>query len=215
MKNNIKKIIKDIPKNIDILAASKTRTTDEILEAKKTGISIFGENYLQEAEKKYIILDNKIKLHMIGHLQTNKVKKAVQIFDMIQTVDSIKLAKEIDKRCKEINKTMPILIEINSAEEENKTGCKPKDILILAQKIEKMKNIRLKGLMTMGPLNDENTIRTYFRKTKKIFDNLKNKFSDIDTLSMGMSDSYKIAIEEGSTMIRLGTILFGKRNYKL
>jgi hypothetical protein len=210
IKDRILEVKKDIPKNITIVAATKTQSIDNIKQAIKAGLVIIGENYVQEAESKQKELKSKVKIHCIGHLQTNKVKKAVEIFDMIQTVDSKKIAKEINKRTK---KLMPILIEVNIGEEPNKDGCMPKDVKVLVEMISKLKNLKLKGLMTMAPyFRDPEKSRKYFKKTKKLFDELKKSYKDIDTLSMGMSDSYKVAIEEGATMIRLGTVIFGKRN---
>ena len=208
IKQNITKIKETLPNNITILAATKTRTVDKILEAIEAGITIIGENYAQEAESKYEKLKGRVKIHCIGHLQTNKVKKAVKIFDCIQTIDSLKLAKEINKEAKKINKIMPVFIEINIAKEPNKTGCMPEDAKTLAEKISKLENLRLEGIMTMAPfLEDNEKARPYFRQTKQIFDKLNLK-----ELSMGMSHSYKTAIEEGATIIRLGTIIFGPRN---
>lgn len=215
IKENVEKIKSEIPNDVTLVAATKTRPIREIEEAIESGITIIGENYVQEAEKKYNVLKDKVKFHFVGHLQTNKVKKAVGIFSMLQTVDSLKLAEEIDKRCKAINKIMPVLIEVNVGKEENKTGVLPEDTIWLIKKINNLKNIKIKGLMTMAPYfdNPEKT-RPYFKKTKELFDRIKalntpNVYMEI--LSMGMSDSYKIAVEEGSNMIRIGTKIFGER----
>lgn len=215
IKNNIENIKKTIPKHITILAATKTHSLEEIKEAIGAGIGIIGENYVQEAERKFRKLKGKVKFHCIGHLQTNKVKKGVKIFDMIQTVDSEKIAREIDKMSRNINKIMSVLIEVNIAKEPNKSGCMPEGVIKLSGLISKLKNIKLKGLMTMAPFfEDSEKTRPYFKKTKKLFDELQKSFPDIDTLSMGMSDSYKAAIEEGATMVRLGAVIFGGREVK-
>jgi hypothetical protein len=236
IKNNIKEIRKELPKNIKLVVATKTRSVDEIMEAVEAGINIIGENYIQEAEEKYRELKGKVKFHCIGHLQTNKVKKAVEIFDMIQTVDSIKIAKEIDKISRNVknassvlehaqkspmgdfrhtNKIMPILIEINSGKEKNKSGCTPKDTEKLIKEISTLKNIKIKGLMTMAPFfEDPEKDKPYFKLTKNLFDNIKEKHIpnvDMEILSMGMSNSYKIAIEEGANMVRIGSKIFGSR----
>jgi len=211
IKENIEELKKEIPRNVEILAATKTRNIDEIKETISSGIKIIGENYVGEAEEKYEALKGKARIHCIGHLQTNKVKKAVKIFDMIESVDSLKTASEIDLRCKEISKIMPILIEVNSGKEENKDGCMPQDVLMFAKKISELKNIRLEGIMTMGPFISPKKLRPYFRETKKIFDKLKKEYNTIFVLSMGMSDSYPLAIEEGATRVRIGTKIFGKR----
>lgn len=215
IKDNIQNIKKTIPKHITILAATKTHNLEEIKEAIGAGIGIIGENYVQEAEKKFRELKAKVEFHCIGHLQTNKVKKAVGIFDMIQTVDSEKIAKEIDKRSMNTSKIMPVLIEVNIAKEPNKSGCMPEGVIKLSELISKLKNIKLKGLMTMAPFfEDSEKTRPYLKKTKKLFDELQKSFPDIDTLSMGMSVSYKAAIEEGATMVRLGAVIFGGRGVK-
>ncbi|MBU1005541.1 MAG: YggS family pyridoxal phosphate-dependent enzyme [Nanoarchaeota archaeon] len=215
IKENIKQIKKELPKNIIIVAATKTRSVDEIKQAIEAGIDIIGENYIQEAEAKSNELKGKVKLHCIGHIQTNKAKKAVEIFDMIETVDSIKLAKEIGKRCQSLNKIMPILIEINSGKEPNKDGVMPEDAEQLIRDISTLKNIKVKGLMTMAPFFDNpEKDRPYFKLTKTLFDKIKALNPpniDMEILSMGMSDSYKIAVEEGANMVRIGTKIFGKR----
>jgi PLP dependent protein len=212
--SRILEIKKSIPKKIEIVAATKKHTVNEINEAISATIGIIGENYVSEAESKYLALKGKIKIHLIGHLQTNKVKKAVQLFDMIQSVDSLKLAKEINNECRKIGKIMPILIEVNSGKEQNKSGIFPEDANELIQKISLLSNIKIKGLMTMGPaIDDPEKLRPYFKETKELFEKIKSKHYlniDMEILSMGMSDSYKIAIEEGSSMIRLGTVLFGE-----
>ena len=215
IEENIKKIKKEISRNIRLVAATKTRTVEEIKRAIEAGITDIGENYIQEAEEKYSKLRGNVRFHFIGHLQTNKVKKAVELFDMIQTVDSLNVAKEIDKRCKDISKIMPILIEVNSGKEENKDGCMPENVESLIKEISKLKNLKVKGLMTMAPFFDNpEKDRPFFRLTKRLFDKIKGlniPNVDMEILSMGMTDSYKIAIEEGSNMIRIGTKIFGPR----
>jgi len=215
IQDNLKKIRKELPSDVKLVAATKTRTTEEILQAIEAGIEIIGENYVKEAEEKFRELKGKVQLHCVGHLQTNKAKKAVEIFDMIQTIDSIKIAKEIDKRCKQINKIMPILIEINSGKEPNKDGAMPEDIEPLIKEISTLKNIKIKGLMTMAPyFKDPEKDRPYFKLTKELFKKIKTKNIlnvDLEILSMGMSHSYKIAIEEGANMVRIGSKIFGER----
>jgi pyridoxal phosphate enzyme (YggS family) len=211
IKENIEQIKKDIPSNVTLVAATKTRSVDEIKEAIKAGITIIGENYVQEAESK-IELKGKVKIHGIGHLQTNKIKGAVDIFDMIETVDSVKVAKEIDKRS---SKQMPVLVELNIAKEASKSGVMPEKTIELINEISKLKNIKIKGLMTMAPyFDDPEKDRPYFKQMKQLFDKIKSMNIpnvDMEILSMGMSDSYKVAIEEGATMVRIGTKIFGKR----
>ena len=206
-------------KDIIIVAVSKTHTVDYIINGMKAGINIFGENYAQELRDKHaFLMENNFsqpQWHYIGHLQRNKVKKAVKIFDMIETVDSFEIAREIDKRCRQIGKVMPVLIEVNSGGEEQKAGVLTEDAERLVKDISSLQNIKVMGLMTMGPLlDDPEDIRPYFAEIKRLFDrfkalNLPNV--EMRYLSMGMTDSYKIAIEEGANMVRIGTRIFGKR----
>ena len=218
IKENIKKILDKLPENIGLVAAAKTRSPDEIEEAISAGIKMIGENYIQEAEKAFEAIGNKVKWHFIGHLQKNKVKKAVKIFDMIETVDSYSLALEINEKCCQISKIMPVLIEVNSGKEEQKFGVLPEGALDLIKRISTLSNIKIMGLMTMGPRfgNPEDS-RPYFKETKKIFDEVKEinlPNVDMKYLSMGMTNSYRIAIEEKANMVRIGTMIFGERSYK-
>jgi PLP dependent protein len=212
-KSNIQEILKDIKnKNILLAAVTKTRTIEEIKEAIGSGIMIIAENKVQEAEKKYDELEDlfrrkEIEFHFIGHLQSNKIKKAVEMFDVIQTVDSLKLSEDIDKRAKEIGKTQRIFIEVNIGREHQKSGVMPEKINLLVDEIKKLKNIRLEGLMCIPPHSEnKEDSRKYFSEMKKIFDQLHLRY-----LSMGMSNDYLIAIEEGSNMIRIGRGIFGDR----
>jgi hypothetical protein len=216
IKQNAMKILNELPKGVKLVAAAKTRTPEEILEAIDAGIKIIGENYVQETQRAFDVIGRKVKWHFIGHLQKNKVKKAVKIFDMIETVDSYDLAKEIDKRCSQISKIMPVLIEINSGREKQKFGVFPEDTENLIKEISDFSNVKIMGLMTMGPRfgNPEDS-RPYFVETRKIFE--KNKELNIPNiemryLSMGMTNSYQIAIEEGANIVRIGTLIFGERD---
>jgi pyridoxal phosphate enzyme (YggS family) len=217
IRENVKQILSELPPGVALVAAAKTRSPREIQEAVEAGIRVIGENYLQEAESAYQAVGDKAKWHFIGHLQKNKVKKAVRLFDMIETVDSVEIAREISKRCAQIGKTMPVLIEINSGREVQKWGVLPEKAIELVREISNLPNLKILGLMTMGPLlgNPEN-LRPYFRETKKLFSkirelNLPNV--SMKYLSMGMTDSYQVAIEEGANMVRLGTKIFGERDY--
>jgi hypothetical protein len=218
IKQNAGQIISELPTGVDLIAAAKTRQPEEILEAVEAGVKIIGENYVQEAESVYEAIGNRAKWHFIGHLQKNKVKKAVKIFDMIETVDSVGLAREIDKRCAPIGKVMPLLIEINSGREKQKAGVLPEEAEQLIREISTYQNIRVMGLMTMGPFagNPEDS-RPYFVETKKIFERI-NQLDlpnvNMRYLSMGMTNSCKIAIEEGANMVRIGNKIFGERAYK-
>lgn len=213
IEQNVKHILSELPEGVKLVAAAKTRSVEEMLEAVKAGVYAIGHNYIKEAAAAYDSIGGTAKWHCIGHLQRNKVKKAVRIFDMIETVDSSELAEFINAECAGHNKKMDILIEINSACEVSKNGVMPEDVLQLADKIVLHNNLRLKGVMTMGPLFDDPAqIRPFFRIAGDIFNVLKRRYEGIDELSMGMSDSYKIAVEEGATMVRIGTALFGRRN---
>ncbi len=218
IKQNVAQILNELPDGVQLVAAVKTRAPEEILEAVESGVKILGENYVQEAEEIYEVVGNKAKWHFIGHLQKNKVKKAVKLFDMIETVDSLELAREIDKRCAQIGKVMPVLVEINSGREEQKSGVFPEKTEQLVRDISGLKSIRVTGLMTMGPRfgNPEDS-RPYFVETKKIFERIK-KLNLPDTqmryLSMGMTNSYKIALDEGANMVRIGSKIFGERDYE-
>jgi pyridoxal phosphate enzyme (YggS family) len=216
IRDNVKRILEELPEGVKLVAAAKTRTADEVLEALDAGVQIIGENYVQEAQDAFHVIGHQAKWHFIGHLQTNKVKKAVEIFDVIETVDSIKLAKEIDKRCRNTGKIMSVLIEINSGKEPQKSGVFPEEAVALAQKISQLENVKVKGLMTMGPFfGDPENARPYFVVTHHLFEKMKSLIIpgvEMDYLSMGMTNSYKIAIEEGANIVRIGTKIFGERN---
>jgi pyridoxal phosphate enzyme (YggS family) len=217
IRENAKQILSELPPGVALVAAAKTRSPREIQEAVEAGIRVIGENYLQEAESAYQSVGDKAKWHFIGHLQKNKVKKAVRLFDMIETVDSVEIAREISKRCAQIGKTMPVLIEINSGREVQKWGVLPEKAIELVREISNLPNLKIMGLMTMGPLlGNPEDLRPYFRETKKLFSeirelNLPNV--SMKYLSMGMTDSYQVAIEEGANMVRPGTKIFGERDY--
>ena len=211
----VRALLNELPPGVRLVGAAKTRTPEEILEAIEAGLTIVGENYVQEGERAFQGIGNRVRWHMIGHLQTNKAKKAARFFDMIETVASLKLAQELDKVCGNMNKIMPILIEINSGEEEQKSGVMPEEATALISEISRLRHVRVTGLMTMGPFaGDPEDSRPYFRKTRRIFDEIKAMDLpgvEMRDLSMGMSNSYKVAIEEGANMVRIGTRLFGER----
>ena len=218
IQQNVRQILSELPDGVRLVAAAKTRTPAEILEAVTAGVKIIGENYVQEAARAYEVVGGKAEWHFIGHLQKNKVKKAVGIFDMIETVDSVELAREIDKRCAQIGKTMPVLIEVNSGREAQKSGVFPEATEALAREMAAFPNLRVMGLMTMGPLaGDPENSRPYFVATREIFEQIKRlnlPGIEMKYLSMGMTNSYKVALEEGTNMVRIGTRLFGERDYK-
>jgi pyridoxal phosphate enzyme (YggS family) len=215
IKDNVAALVKEIPPGVELVAAAKTRTPSEIEEALEAGIRIIGENYVQEAQRAFQSIGARARWHMIGHLQTNKVKKAVELFDMIETVDSLGLGREIDKRCASIGKTMEALVEVNSGREPQKAGVMPEKVENLIRDLSVLPNLRIRGLMTMGPFegNPEHA-RPYFIETKKIWNALKAlslEGVEMRYLSMGMTNSFRVAIEEGANMIRIGTAIFGPR----
>ncbi len=215
IKENVEKILRELPPGVELVAAAKARTPQEILEAVEAGIRIVGENYIQEAREAFSVIGRRVAWHFIGHLQKNKVKKAVEIFNMIETVDSLEIAEEIDKRCAQAGRVMAILIEINSGREKQKFGVLPEDAESLLKELTRFKSLKVEGLMTMGPLSgDPEDSRPYFKETKRIFDKVKAlnlAGLQMRYLSMGMTNSYLVAIEEGANMVRIGTKIFGPR----
>jgi len=222
---NYARIRHEIPDYVTIVVSCKTRTVEEIEEAIDAGATDIGENYVQEAGQTYSALKKKaakVGWHMIGHLQTNKINKALRVFDVIQTVDSLEKAAAIDKRVEKAGKKIvPVYIEINIGSEFSKAGIKPAEhepfdeyMEKLAGDISALGHLRLEGLMTMGPrFGSSEDVRPYFRKTRRMFETIKGlglPNVDMKYLSMGMTNSYRVAIEEGSNMIRIGTALFGK-----
>ena len=227
---NYIQIREQIPEDVTIVLSVKTRTVEQIAEAIDAGATDIGQNYVQEAGQMYSALQKKaakVKWHMIGHLQTNKINKALRIFDVIQTVDSLEKAASIDKRAERAGKKIiPCYIEINIGSEFSKAGIKPDEhepfdeyMEKLAKDISALNHLRLAGLMTMGPrFGNPEDVRPYFRRTRKIFEKIKAldlANLDMKYLSMGMTNSYRIAIEEGSNMVRIGSAVFGKRECEI
>jgi hypothetical protein len=219
---NIRSLMESVPRHVLVVAAAKTRTAEEVREAAEAGIKAIGHNYVQEAEAMQVDLgkrrtqeSNGLRWHLIGHLQRNKAKRAAEIFDMIETLDSLRLARALDRQCAEIGKKMPALIEINSGRESNKTGVDPEETESLVREIAQLDNIKIRGLMTMGPrFGNPEDARPYFRLVRDLFDKLSSadiEGVEMDTLSMGMSNSYHVAIQEGANVVRIGTALFGER----
>ena len=210
MKDNLKEILNDLENtNTKLIAVSKTHPVDKIKEIYKEGIRDFGENKVQELLSKIDKLPKDIRWHMIGHLQTNKVKDIIDKVYLIHSVDSVKLANTIDKESKKKNIIVNILLEINIAKEESKYGFNIKELDNSIKEISTKENVNIKGFMTVAPYTtnpEEN--RLYFKKMKELLDKY-----NYEILSMGMSNDYKIAIQEGSTYIRIGTKIFGKRDY--
>jgi len=218
IRKNIKVIQSEIQKitsqPVKLVAVTKNRTIKEIHEAIEAGITDIGENRIQEAKEKLPKLPKTITKHFIGRLQSNKVREAVRLFDVIQSVDSLKLAQKIDKECEKIGKIMPILIQVNTSDEPQKGGVPIGNASNLIKEASELKNIQIHGLMTLAVHSaDENKVRACFRKLKKLFDKIKNsnfefRTSSFEFLSMGMSEDYRIAIEEGANMVRIGSGIF-------
>ena len=202
-------------KNYTCVAVSKTKPIEEITKIYDLGHRNFGENKVQELEFKYESLPKDIKWHMIGHLQSNKVKKVIPIVSLIHSVDSLKLLKTINKESKKIDKTMDCLIQVNISNENSKFGFIKKELEFLNQDfLNDFKYIKIRGLMGMASFtNNEKQIRKEFQYLKEIFDDFNTTLDDFNILSMGMSNDYNIALEYGSNMVRIGSKIFGKRNY--
>jgi pyridoxal phosphate enzyme (YggS family) len=203
------------PEEIKLIAVSKFFGIDAIKEANSLGIKDFGENKAQELRDKFEIIGNKVTWHFIGTLQRNKVKYAVKAAEYIHSVDSVQLAEEINKQAEKPDKNQKILIEVKTSEEETKAGIdEENEILKLAQFCKEQTNLHLVGLMTMAPFtDDEKKIRKSFSDLRKLKDKLNNQGFDLRELSMGMTNDFEIAIEEGSTMLRIGSAIFGQREY--
>lgn len=208
------------PEDITLMAVTKLHTVDEINEAIDAGTTDIGENKVQELLSKYEDV-KPVRWHLIGHLQTNKVKQIIDKVVMIHSVDSLHLAEEINKRAGNAGLVMDILIEINVGEEETKTGIQAEELMDLAKKItDTCENVRLRGVMCIPPYGEDPEVsRKYFRETRELFEKLQQlglpeDRALIDTLSMGMSGDYETAVEEGSTIVRVGSAIFGKRNYR-
>lgn len=215
---NVRKIISSLPAGTTVLAAAKGRTAAEIEAAVSAGVTHIGHNYVQEAARMLTginpALRNSTTWHMIGHLQRNKTRAALECFDVIDTLDSLALAAEIEQRCQ--GKKISVLVEVNSALELNKSGIYPENVLSLLESLKVYPHMQVVGLMTMGPQCERpEELRPYFRVTRQVFDEAVRHYQPtLQILSMGMSDSYQIAVEEGATMIRIGTLLFGPRPVK-
>ena len=222
---NVEKNIEQACKNagrsrdeVTLIAVSKTKPVEMLQEIYYENIRDFGENKVQELCSKMEQLPSDIRWHMIGHLQRNKVKYIVGKVELIHSVDTYRLAEEINIQAKKQNVIVPILVEVNIAHEESKFGISAEDAILLVEEISKLENIRIKGLMTIAPYveNPEDN-RLYFRKIKQLSVDITNKNIDnvfMEILSMGMTGDYMVAIEEGATMVRVGTGIFGERNYK-
>jgi PLP dependent protein len=226
IEKNVKQLIRELPQDVKIVAAAKTKTAQEVLKSVEAGIEIIGENYVKDAKNVYEEIKGKAELHFIGIPDEAKHdllrRKNLLMFDMIETINSMDIAEAINKKCTQIGKLMPVLIEINSGEEVQKSGVLPEDTVELVEKICKLSNIKVMGLMTMGSTphqsmedpKDRERARACFKTTKKLFDELKKidlPGVEMKYLSMGMSNSYMIALEEGANLLRIGSKIYGER----
>lgn len=216
IEENITKIRETIPEGVTLIAVSKTKPVEDLQRVYDMGVRDFGENKVQELTDKFEKLQQDIRWHLIGHLQRNKVKYIVGKVYLIHSLDSIKLLDELEKHYAASGMTAEVLIQVNIGREENKTGANVEDLEELINACENCNHVKVRGIMSIIPQGDEDSCRGYFYQVKKIFDELKNRnFKNINMefLSMGMTGDYKIAIEEGSNMVRVGEGIFGKRNY--
>ncbi|WP_291063761.1 MULTISPECIES: YggS family pyridoxal phosphate-dependent enzyme [unclassified Empedobacter] len=217
IQENLKTIEATIPAHVILVAVSKTKPVEDLQEAYAAGMRDFGENKIQEMCDKYEVLPKDIRWHMIGHVQTNKVKYMAPFVHLIHGVDSLKLLKEINKQAQKNNRVIEVLLQQFIADEETKFGLDEMEIRqIMQEEIQHLTNIRVVGLMGMATFTEDQTqVRNEFKVLKINFDFLKQNFKDIHILSMGMSGDYQMAIEEGSTMVRVGSSIFGHRNYSI
>ncbi|MDF4222090.1 YggS family pyridoxal phosphate-dependent enzyme [Maribacter sp. M208] len=215
IKENLLAIKDTIPESVTLVAVSKTKPISYLQEAYDQGQRVFGENRVQEMTEKWENLPKDIKWHMIGHLQRNKVKYVAEYVSLVHGVDSPRLLAEINKQAKKHNRIIPCLLQVHIAEEDTKFGFNEEELLDLVdnEEFKAFKNVKIEGLMGMATFTDNmEQVRREFSSLKSLFVKLQSTYSDFTTLSMGMSGDYKIAIEEGSTMVRIGSSIFGSRN---
>ena len=211
--DNLKSILSKLPKSVTLVAVSKTKPNAAIMEAYVAGHRVFGENKVQDMVAKSEELPSDIQWHMIGHLQTNKVKYIAPFVSLIHGVDSLKLIKEIDKRAAQNNRIIDCLLQIHIAEEETKFGLNDSEVFQVLEYAKHLKNVRVKGLMGMATnTRDESIVRNEFAGLKELFLKFQSVSKDLQIISMGMSADYEIAIDQGSTMVRVGSAIFGRRN---
>jgi PLP dependent protein len=201
------------PDAVIIVAVTKAIAPERVEEARAAGLTVFGENKVQEAKAKIPLVSSRARWHMIGHLQTNKARDAVALFELIHSVDSVKLAGELDKCAGRAGKTQPILLEINVSGEASKSGLKHEDLAAALEQISALPRIEIRGLMTMAPFTEDiEKARPHFRRLRELRDEMENRFGvRLPELSMGMSHDFEAAVEEGATMVRIGTAIFGER----
>ena len=203
------------PHSVELMAVTKTVSTERILQAVDAGITLLGENYVQEAREKQELLGGSARMHLIGHLQTNKAKYAVRLFDCVHSVDRLELAQELNKRAKAVNRILDILIEVNVSGEQTKNGVSRAQARELIGRVAGLENLFVRGLMTMAPYSDDpETSRPYFQALRQLRDDIAREEIprvQMAELSMGMTDDFEVAIEEGSTIVRIGRAIFGAR----
>lgn len=215
IKENLLAIKNTIPESVTLVAVSKTKPISYLQEAYDQGQRVFGENRVQEMTEKWENLPKDIKWHMIGHLQRNKVKYMAEYVSLVHGVDSPRLLAEINKQAKKHNRIIPCLLQVHIAEEDTKFGFNEEELFDLVdnEEFKAFENVKIEGLMGMATFTDNmEQVRREFSSLKSLFVKLQSTYSDFTTLSMGMSGDYKIAIEEGSTMVRIGSSIFGSRN---
>jgi pyridoxal phosphate enzyme (YggS family) len=201
------------PNSVTLLAVAKSQPPEIVAAAAELGLNLFGENKIQEAKAKIPLCPGKLRWHFIGHLQSNKCRDAVELFEMIQSVDSLPLAQEINKRCEQAAKTMPVLLEVNVAGEASKFGCTPERLLAELKEIHALPRLEIRGLMTVPPWSSEpEKARPHFQQLHELKTRCEQVVGvPLPHLSMGMSGDFEVAIEEGATIVRIGTVLFGPR----
>lgn len=214
IERSVARLLAELPDGVEVVAAAKGRTPGEVLQAVQAGIKIIGENYVKEAREAYEAVGTRAKWHFIGTFQKHSIRGTVLgILDMIESVHSLEIAREIDRKCARIGRTMPVLIEVNSAREPQKSGVLPEDVEQLVREMVGLENMKVMGLLTMGPRSGTaEQCRPYFRETRKAFERISQlvlPHVEMRYLSMGMTDSYKVAVDEGANIIRIGTGIFG------
>lgn len=211
----VQRVLATIPPHVLLVAAAKGRTAAQVRSAISAGVTHVGHNYVHEAAAMVPAISEPVQWHMIGHLQTNKTKTAAAIFDMIETVDSARLGDELNRRCAILGRRLPVLVEVNSGAEASKAGVLPRDLEELLVELSALPHLQVQGLMTLGPrFGDPEDARPFFRTTRRAFERFASAGLpnvQMRHLSMGMSNSYRVAIEEGANVVRLGTVLFGER----
>jgi pyridoxal phosphate enzyme (YggS family) len=201
------------PSDVRLMAVTKGFPREVVLEALAAGMSLFGENRVQEAESKFVDLPGQWEMHLIGHLQTNKAKAAAALFSCVQSIDSPHTAEALNARCAEHGRVLDVLLELNTSGEDSKSGFRTRDDLLAGlEAVQALPHLRPRGLMTVGPLtDDQQRIRASFAELRELFQRIRAGFPAFDTLSMGMSGDFELAVEEGATLVRMGTALFGPR----